>query len=236
MKRLSPTILLVLVVSLACAAPSVAARSDKEIATAILKEYVGSGGRLNACNFTIAELKRVKAAIPVDNRQYGAAFVAAIDDALAARAQGACDRKKQNATAPAVATQTPPPAAGTTPPPAGSSGTTPPAQTATPGVPAPAQAPPTPTAEPSPATAVATDNSIALASRTNAGAPEPPVPVLLLVIIAALLAAAALAFALVRFLAWEPLWAVRFRHAAGEAGWRASSTFSEFTDFVRMGR
>ena len=235
MKRLTLTTLLALVATLACVAAPAAARSDRALAKAILEEYIESGGRLNACNFTLAELKKVKAAIPVDNRQYGAAFVAAIDDALAARAQGACDEKKQNATPPAVATQTPPPAAGTTPPPAGSSGATPAAQ-ATPGVPAQAQAPPTPTAEPSPATAVAADNAIALASRMTAAESDPPAPVLLLAIIAGLLALAALAFATIRFFAWEPLWAVRFRHAAGEAGWRASSTFSEFADFVRLGR
>ena len=236
MKRLTLTTLLALVATLACVAAPAAARSDRALAKAILEEYIASGGRLNACNFTLAELKKVKAAIPVDNRQYGAAFVAAIDDALAARAQGACDKKKQTATPPAVATQPPPPPAGTAPPPASSSGAAPPAQTATPGVPAQAQAPPTPTAEPSPATAVAADNSIALASRMTAAESEPPVPVLLLAIIAGLLALAALAFATIRFFAWEPLWAVRFRHAAGEAGWRASSTFSEFADFVRLGR
>ena len=43
-------------------------------------------------------------------------------------------------------------------------------------------------------------------------------------------------FAVARWFAWEPAWSVRFRHAAGEAGWRASSTFAEFTDFVRLGR
>jgi len=40
----------------------------------------------------------------------------------------------------------------------------------------------------------------------------------------------------VRWRAWEPAWADRLRHAAGEAGWRASSTWAEFTDFVRYGR
>ncbi len=59
---------------------------------------------------------------------------------------------------------------------------------------------------------------------------------LALAVLAALFALAALMFGVVRFFAWEPAWAVRARHAAGEAGWRASSTFSEFADFVRLGR
>ena len=41
---------------------------------------------------------------------------------------------------------------------------------------------------------------------------------------------------LFRWRAWEPAWTGRLRHAAGEAGWRASSTWAEFTDFVRFGR
>lgn len=236
MKRRTPPILLVLVASLACASPALA-RSDKQLATAILTEYVEAGGKINACNFTTAELKRVKAAIPVDNRQYGAALIAALDDALAARAQGACDKKKQNSSQPAVATQTPP---ATPPPPqasgSGATATPTPTPTAAPGVPAQAQAPPTPVAEPSPAVAIATDDAIALAARMTAADSEPPAPLLLLAVLAGLLALAALAFTLIRFFAWEPLWAVRLRHAAGEAGWRASSTFTEFTDFVRMGR
>lgn len=59
---------------------------------------------------------------------------------------------------------------------------------------------------------------------------------LIVAILAALLALCAMAFGFVRWFAWEPTWAVRFRHCAGEAGCRASSTFSEFADFVRLGR
>ena len=59
---------------------------------------------------------------------------------------------------------------------------------------------------------------------------------LALAILLGILALIALAFGTVRFFAWEPRWAVRMRHAAGEAGWRASGTFSEFADFVRLGR
>jgi hypothetical protein len=217
-------ILLAVVVSLVFTAPAMGRNLYKQI----LEDYLRSGNTITACKFTTSELKQAKNAIPADLRQYGAAIIAALDDAIAARAQGTCDKKKQNATPPAVATQTAPPVA---PP-----GTGAPQQAVTPGVPPPAQAPPTPTAEPSPATAIAGDDSIALASHVTGAAGDPPAPVLLLAILAGLLALGALAFALVRWFAWEPAWSVRFRHAAGEAGWRASSTFAEFTDFVRLGR
>ena len=36
--------------------------------------------------------------------------------------------------------------------------------------------------------------------------------------------------------ALQRAWADRARHATAEAGWRASSTWAEFTDFVRFGR
>jgi hypothetical protein len=43
-------------------------------------------------------------------------------------------------------------------------------------------------------------------------------------------------WALSRWQAWEPPWLVRFRHATGEAGWRAGNAWSEFTDWLRLGR
>jgi hypothetical protein len=223
-------ILLALAVSLVFAAPAMGLNLYQRI----LADYLQSGNTITACKFKTSELKQAKNAIPADLRQYGAAIIAALDDAIAARAQGACDKKKTAATPPAVATQTAPPAV---PPPAAGHGTSSAApQTSTPGVPTPAKAPPTPTAEPTPATAIAGDDSIALASNATDVATETPVPVVLLAILAGLLALGALTFGLARWFAWEPAWTVRLRHAAGEAGWRASSTFSEFADFVRLGR
>ena len=35
--------------------------------------------------------------------------------------------------------------------------------------------------------------------------------------------------------ALEP-WLVRWRHATGEAGWRAGNAWAEFTDWLRLGR
>ena len=90
-----------------------------------------------------------------------------------------------------------------------------------------------PTAAPA---VVATGDQILTAARTTDAATDAPFPVLALAILAAILALGGLTVGLFRWRAWEPAWTGRFRHAAGEAGWRASSTWAEFTDFVRFGR
>jgi len=197
--------------------------------------------RLDACKYTTEELKKAKAYVPVDAQQYNAALIAAFDDALAARAQGACNKKNQ-ATAPPPAAQAQPPAQGTPqqpgPPPAQSGVTTVPA-TQPPAVaaqPQQAQPPPTPRSEPTAAPAIAAGDEIALASQTTEIVPDAPFPMLALAILLAVLALCTLTFGVWRWLAWEPRWAVRLRHAAGEAGWRASSTWADFTDYVRLGR
>jgi hypothetical protein len=43
-------------------------------------------------------------------------------------------------------------------------------------------------------------------------------------------------WAIARWQAWEPLWLARWRHATGEAGWRAGNAWAEFTDWLRIGR
>ena len=231
MLRRTTPFLLALVLGLALTAPANA--RPLNLGERILKNFIDNGSRIDACKFSTNDLKRAKNAIPEDQEQYGAALIAALDDAIAARAQGACNKKKP-AQGPAVADQGATPAAppgGQTPPPATGTGAA--RGAAAPGQ---AQAPPTPTAEPVAAASIAADDSIALAADTTDIGTDAPFPVLLLAILAGLLAAGALAFAFVRWFAWEPAWAVRMRHAAGEAGWRASSTFSEFADFVRLGR
>lgn len=231
MFRRTTPILLLVALMMAFAVPASQART-LNVYERMVVEFIKTQ-KLDACNYSTGDLKKAKAQIPVDQSQYGAALIAAIDDAIAARAQGACDKKK--APAPSVADQSaiPPPAAAQQAPP--SSGTP---QSATPstGAPAPAQAPPSPAAEPSPAASIAADDSIVLASDSTQVANDAPFPVLILAILAALLALCATTFGFVRWFAWEPAWMVRLRHSTGEAGWRASSTFSEFADFVRLGR
>jgi hypothetical protein len=54
--------------------------------------------------------------------------------------------------------------------------------------------------------------------------------------IAALIALASAAWAFARLRAIEPRWALSARHVIAEAGQRASSTWAEFRDWVRLGR
>jgi hypothetical protein len=210
---------------------ALAATASANLATDILQDYIPDG-RLNVCSYTQAELKKIKNAVPLDQNAYTPDFIAAIDDAIARRAEGACNKKKaapQVAAPPANSTVTPPP-----PPPAASTGKAP-AVRATPGKPAPAAPAPTPVADPQPAPGVVSD-AISVAAQDTDTSSAAPFPIVVLAILAGLLALGALLFGVARWFAWEPAWAVRMRHATGEAGSRASSTWAEFTDFVRFGR
>jgi len=58
------------------------------------------------------------------------------------------------------------------------------------------------------------------------------------IVIAAVAALAALtcaAWGIARWRAFEPRWTLSLRHAISEAGLRASSTWAEFTDWMRLG-
>lgn len=204
----------------------------------IAADYVNDG-RIDSCKYSEKELKTLKGLIPNDLAAYDAGFAPAIDDALARRAEGACNKKTDKSDgAGATSTTgggsaTPPAASGGTGAAAPAAGTGAPAAPATPNV---AQPPPTPAAQPTAAPAVAAGDPIAVAARTTDPATDAPFPVLALAILAGLFALAGLVVALARWRGWEPAWADEFRHAAGEAGWRASSTWAEFTDFVRFGR
>jgi len=53
--------------------------------------------------------------------------------------------------------------------------------------------------------------------------------------LAALLVLACAAWAIARRRAYEPRWWLALRHALAEAGFRASATWAEFTDWLRLG-
>jgi ADP-ribosylglycohydrolase len=55
-------------------------------------------------------------------------------------------------------------------------------------------------------------------------------------VIGALVVLACLAWAIARTLTFEPRWMLSLRHAGAEAGFRASATWAEFSDWVRLGR
>lgn len=227
----------ILILLAACAATLAgAAPARGDLLTDLGKDYT-QDGRLDPCKYSEKELRDLKGAIPNDFEQYSD-FGVAIDDALAKRAQGVCKKggstAQNNATAPPAATGNAPP-----PPPTAASpatGTPSSAGTPAPAATAAAQPPPTPATAPTAAPDVASGNAIAVAARSNEPANEAPFVLIALAALAGLLALGTLMFGLVRWRAWEPAWADRFRHAAGEAGWRASSTWAEFSDFVRLGR
>jgi hypothetical protein len=53
--------------------------------------------------------------------------------------------------------------------------------------------------------------------------------------LAALLALSCVVWGLARRRAFEPHWSLALRHSMAEAGFRVSATWSEFTDWIRLG-
>jgi hypothetical protein len=200
-------------------------------------------GKIDGCRYPQATLKQAKSDIPKDFEQYSPDFENALDAALQQRATGACKKDtagqgaddRGGAAAPPSTTPTTPSAG------AGAGAGKDPAAPAAPAAGQPAAPPastPQPTPDPLPSTA-ASDAAIAEAAGTPAAATtadEAPAPLLLLAIVGGLALLAGIAIAAARFLAWEPAWLVRSKHATSEAGWRLGNAWSEFTDWVRLGR
>jgi cobalamin biosynthesis Mg chelatase CobN len=184
-----------------------------------LKEYQ-STGKVDGCKHTAEELAQAKAQMPKTITETAPGFPAQLAAATEKRAKG-CSKQEEKATSTATAaapaattTTTTAPAATTTAPGA----TQPPAATTT----APPATQP-PAAAPAPTTAAQTASS-------HKGAR------LALLVAAALVLMLLALWAFARWWAWEPHWLVRWRHATAEAGWRASAAWSEFTDWLRLGR
>jgi hypothetical protein len=225
MKR-TGTLIVVLLAMLAVA-PAAQATAFKDIFGTYKKT-----GRVDDCAWSAKQLSDAKRQVPNDIHQYAPDFPNALNDAIQMRAAGGCAKSATATTA-------------TTPAAAGGSSGSAPGPTATTGVPpgtTPAPAPaatggqapqPAPTSSPAPAIA---DNAVLAASKTRSSDAGIPAPLVALAVIGALMALAALLYALARWWAWEPRWLVRWRHAGAEAGWRASSSWAEFMDWVRMGR
>jgi hypothetical protein len=129
------------------------------------------------------------------------------------------------APATAGAQQDPNPAT-TAPTPTASTPATTPGATA-PATTAPATTPPATTPAPAPAQ-TAPQPTVTSGNDRAAG--------LLLLLVGALVLIALVVWALARWQAWEPPWLARWRHATGEAGWRAGNAWAEFTDWLRLGR
>jgi len=218
--RLLVALSLALSASLALAVPAHADKAYDKVADA----YARAGGHLDPCAFTQAELEAAVRGIPPNIRNVVPALRAAMVDGIAAHERGDCrgikpDEGTTGGAAPGnVPTTTTPPV------------TTPPATTQTaPAVP-PATTPTTPaTTAPAP---VAPQPAAASTSHERDRTPL----VIALIGLGGLVLLALLGWGLARLRGWDPAWASRMRHAWGEAGFRTTSTWSEFTDWLRLGR
>ncbi|MCW3050600.1 MAG: hypothetical protein JWO74_4884 [Solirubrobacterales bacterium] len=191
-------------------------------------------GTIDGCKFTAKQLEQAKSQVPNDIQQYAPDFPQALDAAAAVRAKGAC--VKQPAAAAPTTTPAPVAGAGAKPPapgPAAPPGTTGTA-TVTSGGAQPAAAP-QPQPDPKAAPVVA-DDAIPAAARIAAKSAGADSSVVLLAVLGALVVLALAAWGAARWWAFEPPWIVRWRHAIAEAGWRAGNAWSEFADWVRLGR
>lgn len=184
--------------------------------------YEQRGGHLDPCAFTTAQLEAALRGIPPAFRTTVPALRSAIENAIAARKHGDCKGvRPEEGTTGGAAPGTVPPVT-TTPSP-----TTPPTTT-----PAPAATAPT-TATPAPA---ATTTTPAQPAAAASGGSDRTALVVALIAIGALLLAALALWGTARSRGWDPAWVARTRHAWGEAGFRTTSTWAEFTDWLRLGR
>jgi hypothetical protein len=205
--------------------PAAAASADPAY-DKVASAYAQAGGHLDPCAFTQAELRAAVRGIPPAIRNVVPALRAAMVEGIAAHERGDCrgvkpDEGTTGGATPGGAGSAVPPV--TTPP-----VTTPPVTTQTAPV-APAATTPT-TIAPAPAT-----TQPAPAANGTGERDRTPL-VIALIAVGALLLLALLLWGLARMRGWDPDWVARTRHGWGEAGFRTTSTWSEFTDWLRLGR
>jgi hypothetical protein len=110
--------------------------------------------------------------------------------------------------------------------------------TAAPAAPAPAPETgatpgPPPTAQPPPSVS---DTPIVQAAKQDRGSTTLPAVLVALAVLGVILAVGALAWAVSRWLAFDPRRVQRWRHAGREASYRASGVWADFADWARLGR
>ncbi|HEX4807241.1 MAG TPA: hypothetical protein VFU94_15180 [Conexibacter sp.] len=214
--------LLALVAAALLALPAGAARANPAY-DRVAAAYNQGGAHLNPCAFTTAELESALRGIPPAFRTTVPALRRAIQGAIVARKRGECKGvKPEEGTTGGAAPGTVPPVTTTPSTPA----TAPPATT-----PTTATAPATTTPAPA-TTAPAPAQPAAAGSSQNDRTPL----IVALIALGALLLAALALWGLAQTRGWDPPWVARMRHAWGEAGFRTTSTWTEFTDWLRLGR
>ncbi|TMK40146.1 MAG: hypothetical protein E6G56_09115 [Actinobacteria bacterium] len=181
-------------------------------------------GKIDPCKFSEQTLKQAKQQVPPDIEQYAPDFPAELDRALQNRTLGACGGAAGSG------------AGGDPVSPGGSSAGAPPTDPAG-GAPAGGGAAGGPNATPAPPPIANAAGGIPQATRfRNTSASHTPVPLLIIGVLALLIVVPALAFHGTRWLGWEPRWIPGLRYSVGEAGYRAGGTWSEFADWLRLGR
>lgn len=220
---------------LVAAAPASADTFDE-----VFKDYAADG-QIDPCDFTTKELNEVRDDVPPDIEQYAPDFPAALTLAIEARGKGGCAKAKAAPSGSSSGEAAP--AAPATPPSGGGGGAAPAPESPAPPTPDPTAATPVPeTPQPAPAPVpaeVAADGAITRAAQAELAAgrsDDLPAAIVGLGVLAVLLALTGIAWLLARTLAWDPAWGASVRHACEEAGWRVSGTWSDFTDWIRLGR
>jgi hypothetical protein len=194
----------------------------------VFNDY-GADGLISPCKHTVGELERTKAAIPPDIDQYAPDFPPLVDLALEAHARGECAGKKPQPVTnePLVPVRPRTPAAtpkpGRTPVPTKTVVSEPP-ETGAAVVPS--------STPPGPPRADAQVRKVSDARPAN----DTPAPVWMLGLGAGLLALALIAVLVAGRTRRGEAAFEHFRHAWGEAAWRTSGTWVDFTDWVRAGR
>jgi hypothetical protein len=201
--------------------PAAPARADRAY-DKVAEAYARAGGHLDPCAFSQAELEAAVRGIPPNIRNVVPALRAAMMEGIVAHERGDCRgvKPEEGTTGGATPGKVPP----TTTPPV----TTPPVTTQTAPV-APAATTPT-TVAPAPAA------TQPVAAPTQPHERDRTPLVIALIALGAVVLATLLAWGLARMRGWDPAWASRMRHGWGEAGFRTTSTWSEFTDWLRLGR
>ena len=199
--------------------PAAAARADRATYDRVSAAYSQNAGQLEPCWFSQADLESALAGIPRAFEGVVPDLRKAIEDGIAAHRRGECrgieptggPTEAETPATPADTTATAPADTGAVPPPV----TTTPSQT-----------------PPAAGEQVTTTPGVQPPGEKRSTTP--------LVVGAAalggLLLLALLVWGWARLRGWDPTWAARTRQAWGEAGYRVSNTWAEFSDWLRLGR
>ena len=226
--RLAAALLLALLACLALAAGAQASAFSSTFA-----DYKAHG-KVNPCQHSAADLKQAKSQVPPDIQQYAPDFPASLDAALEARARGQCG-PGGTAAGGGSATAAGAGAAGSGTPgsPGSGAGGAPGARGANGAAVNAAGTPGAPTTVAPAGSGPGATNAQRAAQ--EGGASQAPAPLIAIALLLLLLIVAALLWALARLTGWEPGWMAPARHSLAEAGHRSGATWSEFTDWVRLG-